>query len=73
MITTTDSINTIEFDKYYVILPSLNIWDKEKFRLTSNEIPGKMCDYGFNYNSGENDRFLTVEELTALINKEIQP
>jgi len=71
MITTTDSINTIEFDKYYVILPSLNIWDKEKFRQTSNDNPGIMCNYGFNYNSGENDKFLTVEELKALINKGI--
>ncbi|MCX7876396.1 MAG: UDP-N-acetylglucosamine 4,6-dehydratase (inverting) [Melioribacteraceae bacterium] len=75
MITEADAINTIEFDDYYVILPSvqlgdnqsLKLWDTEKFRLTSNSKPGKFCDYGFKYNSGTNPWFLTVDELINLI------
>ena len=31
MITLTDAINSIEFEKYYVILPSMSLWDIEKF------------------------------------------
>lgn len=67
MITVTDSINTIEFDDYYVILPSTYVWDVEKFRLESNGKPGKQCEYGFSYNSGSNERFLNVQELRDLI------
>ena len=36
MITETDAINTIEFEDYFVILPSTKLWDVEKFRLESN-------------------------------------
>ena len=68
MITATDSLNTIEFESYYVILPSTPLWEVEKFRKESNEKPGKYCEYGFSYNSGTNKHFLTVEELRDLIN-----
>jgi UDP-N-acetylglucosamine 4,6-dehydratase/5-epimerase len=71
MITVTDSINTIEFEDYYVILPSTQIWDVEKFRLESNSKPGKQCQYGFSYNSGSNEKFLTVDELCDLIQKNV--
>ena len=67
MITATDAINTIEFDDYFVILPSTKHWDVEKFRMESNCNPGKFCEYGFSYNSGTNDKFLTVHELKYLI------
>lgn len=67
MITETDAIRTIEFEKYFVILPSVVLWDEEKFRLESNDKPGKNCEFGFKYNSGTNDHFLSVEELQFLI------
>jgi len=67
MITATDAINTVEFDDYYVILPSIPIWDVEKFRKTCNTTEGKMCEYGFSYNSGSNPLFLSVDELKILI------
>lgn len=67
MITATDAINTIEFDDYYVILPSTQLWDVERFRKESNGKEGKLCPFGFSYNSGNNDKFLTVEEIRRLI------
>ena len=67
MITVTDALRTIEFDKYFVIMPTIKLWNEEKFRLESNDKPGKYCEYGFSYNSGENEKFLTVEELRKLI------
>jgi len=67
MITETDAINSTEFEDYYVILPSTKLWDVEKFRLESNTKPGKFCKYGFSYNSGKNEKFLTVKELRYLI------
>ena len=71
MITATDAINTIEFEKYYVILPSIPIWDIERFRKESNGKEGKFCKQGFSYNSGSNERFLTVDELRKLIIKNV--
>ncbi len=67
MITVTDALNSVEFEKYFVILPSLPLWDVEKFIQTSSEKPGKHCEAGFSYNSGTNRVFLTVEELRSLI------
>ena len=71
MITYTDAMNTIEFDDYFVILPSTPLWDNEKFRKESNEKEGKYCEFGFSYNSGNNNVFLTVEELKELMTKNI--
>jgi UDP-N-acetylglucosamine 4,6-dehydratase (inverting) len=72
MITATDALNTIEFDDYFVILPSLEQWDVERFRLESNPGgPGRRCEYGFAYNSGTNRDFLSVEELRRLIAQEL--
>lgn len=67
MITETDSLNTIEFNNYYVILPSTPLWDLESFRKESSESPGKKCDFGFSYNSGTNSQRLSVKDLEKLI------
>ena len=72
MITETDSLNTIEFESYYVILPTIlrELWEKEKFRKESNSFPGKFCEYGFKYTSGTNSEWLNTEQLKELIIKE---
>jgi UDP-N-acetylglucosamine 4,6-dehydratase (inverting) len=67
MITATDAINTIEFDNYFVILPSIELFNIDEFRTRSNGYEGKLCIYGFSYNSGTNERFLTVDDLRDLI------
>ena len=69
MITETDSLNSIEFEKYFVVLPSRELWDVDKFRKESDSTIGKMCEYGFSYNSGTNKDFLTVDDLENLIKK----
>jgi UDP-N-acetylglucosamine 4,6-dehydratase (inverting) len=71
MITATDAINTIEFDDYFVILPSTQLWDTDRFRIESNGREGRFCQYGFSYNSGSNDRFLSVKEIKELIVKNV--
>jgi UDP-N-acetylglucosamine 4,6-dehydratase (inverting) len=67
MITETDSLNTIEFDDYYVILPSTRLWNLEEFRTKSSKRPGTFCEFGFKYNSGTNTEWLTVDQLKKLI------
>ncbi len=73
MITSTDSYSTIEFDSYFVIMPSWPQWDADEFRTDSSERPGRYCDPGFSYDSNTNDRFLTVDELRGLIESEVAP
>jgi len=80
MITQADALNTIEFEKYFVILPSvqlgndnhLKLWDTEEFRTKSNSKPGKFCEYGFSYNSGTNPHFLTIDELRELVIQNVE-
>lgn len=71
MITQTDALNTVEFGSYFVILPSIPLWDIEKFRKESNSPDGQMCKYGFSYNSGTNETFLTVDEIQSLIKHDL--
>ena len=71
MITETDALNSVEFEKYFVILPSTVLWDINKFREESNSSVGKMCEFGFSYNSGTNNDFLTVKDLEKLIQNHI--
>ena len=46
MITETDALNSVEFEEYFVILPSTELWDIDKFREESNSSVGEMCEYG---------------------------
>ena len=71
MITETDALNCVEFEKYFVILPSSQLWDVDKFRKESNSSFGEMCEYGFSYNSGTNKHFLNVTDLQDLIKNHI--
>jgi UDP-N-acetylglucosamine 4,6-dehydratase len=69
MITRTDALGTVEFSDYFVILPSFEQWDVEEFRRTSGTDEGTMCEFGFSYDSGTNQQFLTVDDLKELIGK----
>ena len=64
MISKDDAPNVLKFKKYYLITPntvlSKNIKTFEKNSL--NEI-GKKVDKNFEYNSGTNKNFLTVEDI----------
>lgn len=68
MITETDSLSTVELADKYVILPSIPLWDVAEFMA---EFGGKMCDPGFRYSSGENDQWLSVEDLRRLVREYI--
>jgi UDP-N-acetylglucosamine 4,6-dehydratase (inverting) len=71
MITDTDALNTVEFDNYYVILPSTPLWDIEDFCATSGSTPGQRVPLGFRYNSCDNSDFLTTAELENLVANEL--
>jgi UDP-N-acetylglucosamine 4,6-dehydratase/5-epimerase len=71
MITDTDSLNTLEFDDYYVILPSTPLWDVQEFCSSSGTRPGQHVPFGFRYNSGDNPHFLSTDELSTLVASEL--
>lgn len=71
MITEDDALNTVEFEKYFVILHSSDIWDKEQFRKESDSKQGQYCRYGFKYSSGTNNEFLTIPQIKKLIEEVI--
>lgn len=70
MITETDGMNTIEFKSYYVILPSIPLWDISKF---IEKHKGQRKEYGFKYNSGTNDEWVSVNEIRELIKTHCDP
>tara|TARA_Y100000589_G_C27125151_1_gene618175 strand:- start:1204 stop:1521 length:318 start_codon:yes stop_codon:yes gene_type:complete len=65
-VTVSDSLNTIDCGKYYVILPSSNFLTKSMYD-KKNKIKSKSCEYGFSYNSHNNSDWLTVDKLKILV------
>jgi len=59
-----DSHLTIEFDDHYVIAPSITFQSGNN-DFTTNAIgeKGKNVEQGFEYNSGKNEHFLSIDEL----------
>ena len=71
MISHNESINSYEFKKYFVILPSKEYlrWNVEKYLTRDKNDKGKKCKENFNYNSKDNNFFLTISQLRNLIFK----
>ncbi|GAB2562971.1 UDP-N-acetylglucosamine 4,6-dehydratase (inverting) [Spirosoma areae] len=68
MITETDSLNTVETDKYYVITPSTPTWNVDDYMKAFN---GRQVEMGFKYNSGTNTDWLNVEQLREQIREHV--
>ncbi|MGK7394138.1 MAG: UDP-N-acetylglucosamine 4,6-dehydratase (inverting) [Candidatus Cyclobacteriaceae bacterium M3_2C_046] len=70
MITSSDSYNTLDLQDYFVILPQTQIWKKDKY---IEELKARPVPEGFQYNSGENDQWLSVNQIRELIKKHLYP
>ena len=68
MITSSDSYNTYDLGKYYVILPTVTNWNVEEYKRAFN---AQKVANGFSYTSGENKEWETVESLIDLIRKHV--
>jgi UDP-N-acetylglucosamine 4,6-dehydratase (inverting) len=66
MITSSDSYNTYDLGKYYVILPTVTNWNVEEY---IKAFKAQKVENGFRYTSGDNREWETVESLMELINK----
>lgn len=65
MITDTDSINTIDIDRYYAILPSISFNYTEEEYIAHHK--AEKVPFGFRYNSGTNKDWESVESLRQAI------
>lgn len=72
MITASDSQNTIEAEKYYVIVPSLisGRMDDLMERYKKHHRAKPVAE-GFCYSSGDNGEWLTVEKIRELIREHV--
>ncbi len=69
MITSSDSFSTYDIGKYYVILPQMPNWRLSDYiaHFGANLVPA-----GFNYSSGANTEFLSVDQLRTLIDTNVK-
>ena len=70
MITSSDSFSTYDLGKYYVILPQTANWELKDFIEKFN---AKKVKEGFNYNSGQNSEWLSVQDIRKLIKEHVDP
>lgn len=66
MITREDSMHTYEYDRHFIIYPDYNWWGENRI------IPGgKPVEAEFEYSSGENREWLSVEKIQKLLKRDV--
>lgn len=62
MVTREDSLHTYEYEKHYIVYPNYNWWGEKDI------IPGgKLVEPEFEYSSGTNTEWLSVEDIQKLL------
>jgi UDP-N-acetylglucosamine 4,6-dehydratase/5-epimerase len=70
MITSSDSFTTYDLGKYYAIVPQVPSFDLEAYKSHFNAV--KVSE-GFCYNSGDNEQWVSAEEMRKLIAVHVDP
>lgn len=61
-----DSHLTLEFEDHFVLTPSIRFFNQDNdYSVNALGEKGKTVELGFEYNSGSNAHFLTVDEITV--------
>lgn len=66
MTSTDDSHLTLKFADHYVIKPTIQFSGSVDFSVNKLGETGELVEQGFEYHSGKNPHFLTIEEIVAL-------
>ena len=64
-----DSLNTIEFSKFFIIKPTINFGTKRNFKILPTKETGKNVVEGFEYNSLNNKDKIFDSKIKALLKK----
>lgn len=62
MVTREDSMNTYEYEKHFIVYPHFDWWDSSRI-----QEGGKKVKSGFEYSSGQNTQWLSVDEIQKLL------
>lgn len=73
MITSSDSFNTVDLGKYFVILPQTSPYSTYTKEDYINAFNGTAVPDGFSYDSNQNDEWETVESLRKLVKAHVDP
>ena len=63
MVTKEDSMLTYEYDRHYIVYPHFDWWNTSKI-----QAGGKKVETGFEYSSGTNTQWLSVEDIKERLN-----
>ncbi|MCL1875254.1 MAG: UDP-N-acetylglucosamine 4,6-dehydratase (inverting) [Synergistaceae bacterium] len=63
-----DSHLTLEFENHYVICPAISFANIIDYHIDPTGTKGRPVAEGFEYNSGANQWFLTIDEIRKMIN-----
>ena len=64
-----DSHLTLEFNDHYVIKPTIKFTNNSNFMKNLLDEKGKPVDQGFEYNSGNNSKWLSNDEFLEMVKK----
>ena len=67
MLTAEESFDAVKRDKFYIICPSEGNWDREQYCKKTDAV---AVEDGYEYDSGSNDVWLSVEQIEKLIETE---
>lgn len=62
MVTREDSMLTYEYDKHFIVYPHFDWWEKDQI-----QPEGRKVEQGFEYSSGTNNQWLSVDEIKELL------
>lgn len=62
MVTREDSMLTYEYDKHFIVYPHFDWWKKDQI-----QAGGRKVEQGFEYSSGTNTQWLSVDEIKELL------
>ena len=71
MIIANDAANTLEFDDHFIIHPTTDTWMQLRTEILASG-KAKSVESQFNYNSGTNEKWLSVNELKSLIEEHVK-
>ena len=72
MISSTDSLNTLEFNNFFIILSDSQYFKTSKnYVFMKKKLKHQICKEGFEYNSYNNKIFLSILEIKKLIRDNI--
>ena len=62
MVTREDSMMTYEYEKHFIVYPHFEWWDDSKI-----QAGGRRVEQGFEYSSGTNTEWLSVEQIQEML------